>query len=114
MTELLVRDDSQHANTEAIGGKLIIIGIIKDTTASSVQFSVSHLGNWFAIPTVFIEDATCLGLVQSTEPSQKAYLPVFSISLKGPETQSEQFLFNLIMPPLFTALKNAQQVEALN
>jgi hypothetical protein len=41
-------------------------------------------------------------------------LPLVSISLKRPRTQSEHFFFNLVMPPFFMASKNRNRAMRLH
>ncbi len=94
--------------------KVVIVGVLKDATASSIQFSADNLANWLTLPTALIEEATCLGVVEDAGSNKKEHLPLFSITLKTPETQSERFLFNLIMPPFFMAFKNKSQAMHLN
>lgn len=85
---------------------LIIVGTLKDVTASSVQFSAGNFTHWLTLPTALIEEVTYLGMVDGDEANQEMQLPLFSIALIRPQTQSELFFFNLVMPPFFTATKN--------
>ncbi|TCT10119.1 hypothetical protein [Paralcaligenes ureilyticus] len=85
---------------------LIIVGALKDVTASSVQFSAENFTQWLALPTALIEEATYLGVVEGGEANQGMQLPLFSISLIRPQTQSEHFFFDLVMPPFFMATQN--------
>lgn len=82
---------------------LIIVGALKDVTASSVQFSAEDFTQWLTLPTALIEDATYLGVVEGGEANRGMQLPLFSISLIRPQTQSEHFFFDLVMPPFFAA-----------
>ena len=85
---------------------LIIVGALKDATASSVQFSAENFTQWLTLPTALIEEATYLGMVEGGEANHGMQLPLFSIALIRPQTQSEHFFFNLVMPPFFIATQN--------
>lgn len=85
---------------------LIIVGALKDVTASSVQFSAENFTQWLTLPTALVEEATYLGVVEGGEANQGMQLPLFSISLTRPRTQSERFFFDLVMPPFFIATRN--------
>lgn len=104
----------QDDQPDAPSGKLVIVGVIRNTTASSVELAVDNLANWLTLPTVLIEEATCLGVVKAPEPATETHLPLFSIALKRPRTQSERFFFNLVMPPFFMAAKNRSKAMRLH
>ncbi len=101
----------KRKETVATNDNLVIVGVLKGATASSVQFSADNLANWLTLPTALIEEVTCLGVVEGSEANKKEHFPLFSITLKTPETQSERFLLNLIMPPFFMAYKNKGQAK---
>lgn len=95
-----------HLNSINLTGdetNFVIVGMLKDPTASSIQFSGGDPDNWLTLPTALIEEATCLGMAKGTDSNAKECFPLFSIALKNPETQSERFFFDLVMPPFFAA-----------
>ena len=100
--------------TDAPNDKFVIVGVIRNSTASSVEFSADNSVNWLTLPTALIEKATCLGVVEGPEPARNEALPLVSISLKRPRTQSEHFFFNLVMPPFFMASKNRNRAMRLH
>ena len=89
-------DDAQHK----VGD---LIGVLKDATASSVQYSAGDLSQWLTLPLVLIADVSYLGSVAAQEGNNTTQLPLFSIRLETPRTQSEKFFFDLVMPPFFAA-----------
>lgn len=92
--------------TSALTDPLIIEGVLKDATASSVQFAAGNFTQWLTLPTALIERVTYLGAVEGGKENQGMQLPLFSIALKRPQTQSDLFFFNLVMPPFFSATQN--------
>lgn len=104
----------KSTTTSAPSRKLVIVGILKDATASSVQFSAHNFASWLTLPTALIEEATCLGVVQGIDPDKEEHFPLFSIVLKTPESQSEHFLYDLVFPPFFMASKLRNQAESVS
>lgn len=94
--------------------KLVIVGLIKDANRSCVEFSGDNLATWLRLPTALIEEATYLGNVPNPDNNKKEHFPLFSISLKTPTTQSERFLFDLIIPPFFMAARNRNKTVSLH
>lgn len=92
--------------TSVLTDPLIIEGVLKDATASSVQFAAGNFTQWLTLPTALIEKVTYLGTGEGGQANQGMQLPLFSIELKRPQTQSEHFFFNLVMPPFFSATQN--------
>lgn len=90
---------------------LILVGVLKDVTASSVQFSTGNFTDWLTLPTVLIEEATLLGAMKKLKAKQGKMFPLYSIVLTRPQTQSEHFFFNLIIPPFIHAVKNSNWTD---
>lgn len=91
---------------------LILVGVLKDITASSVQFSTANFTDWLTLPMVLIKEATLLGVLKEVEARPGKMFPLYSIVVTRPQTQSEHFFFNLIMPPFFHAAKNSNWTDA--
>ncbi|NYT77323.1 hypothetical protein H0A71_09995 [Alcaligenaceae bacterium] len=88
-----------------------LVGVLKNITASSAQFSAGDFTDWLTLPTHLIEETTLLGVLKEVEVKRGTTLPLYSILLARPQTQSEHFFFNLVIPPFFHAAKNSNWAD---
>lgn len=68
----------QADQPDARSDQLVIVGVVRNSTASSVELAVDDLANWLTLPTALIEEATWLRCCRSTRARERnAFTAIF-------------------------------------